>query len=144
MEIKVNIPKNDYVQPTEVREKVVQDICNHIIHWMKNSCEEGFYQLRIKDFDYTSAMLYLIYSSSEKTETSGFQDNGKIDKERYPFHVKVRTCEMKAVFKVMQKAGYHIFGSHNITDNVHTYTFTTKPVLNGRKAEKIDFGMFID
>lgn len=144
MRISVNIPKNDYVQPTEVREKVVQDICNHIIHWMKNSCEEGFYRLRIKDFDYQNAMLYLIYSSSEKTETSGFQDNGKIDKARYPFHVKVRTCEMQAVFKVMQKAGYHIFGSHNITDNVHTYIFTTKPVLNGRKAEKIDFSMFID
>ena len=144
MRISVNIPKNDYVQPTEVREKVVQDICNHIIHWMKHSCEEGFYQLRIKDFYYKNAMLYLIYSSSEKTETSGFQDNGKIDEARYPFHVKVRTCEMKAVFNVMQKAGYHIFGSHNITDNVHTYVFTKKPFLNGRKAEKIDFSMFID
>jgi hypothetical protein len=144
MEIKVNIPKNDYVQPKEVRAKVVQDICNHIIYWMKNSCEEGFYQLSIKDFYYQNAMLYLIYSSSEKTKTSGFQDNGKIDEARYPFHVKVRTCEMQAVFKVMQKAGYHIFGSHNITDNVHTYIFTTKPVLNGQKAKKIDFGMFID
>lgn len=28
MEIKVNIPQNDYVQPTEVREEVVQAICN--------------------------------------------------------------------------------------------------------------------
>lgn len=144
MEIKVNIPANDYVQPKEVRVKVVQDICNHIIYWMKNSCERGSYQLRIKDFYYQNAMLYLIYRSSEKTETSGFQDNGKIDKARYPFHVKVRTCEMQAVFKVMQKAGYHIFGSHNITNNVHVYIFTTKPVLNGQKAKKIDFGMFID
>ena len=144
MRIQVNIPKNDYVQPTEVREKVVQDICNHIIYWMKNGCEEGCYQLGIRDFYYRNAMLYLIYRSSEKTETSGFQCNEKIDKARYPFHVKVRTCEMKAVFKVMQKAGYHIFGSHNITSNVHTYVFTTKPRLNGWKAEKIDFGMFID
>lgn len=144
MEIKVNIPKNDYVQPTEVREKVVQDICNHIIYWMKNSCEEGFYQLDIKDFYYKNAMLYLIYCSSEKTEVSGFQGGGKIDEAIYPFHVKIRTCEMQAVFKVMQKAGYHIFGSHNITSNVHTYVFTTKPVLDGRVAKKIDFSLFID
>lgn len=144
MRISVNIPKNDYVQPTEVREKVVQDICNHIIYWMKNSCEEGFYRLGIKDFNDKNAMLYLIYRSSNKTETSGFHVNGKIDKAMFPFHVKVRTCEMQAVFKVMQKAGYHIFGSHNITDNVHTYVFTSKPVLDGRDAKKIDFRLFID
>jgi len=144
MEIKVNIPKNDYVQPTEVRAKVVQDICNHIIHWMGNSCEHGFYRLRIKDFNDNSASLYLVYESSEMTKTSGFHTEGKIDERRHPFHVKIRTCEMQAVFKVMQKAGYHIFGSHNITDNVHTYVFTTKPVLNGRKAEKMKFWMFID
>lgn len=28
MEITVNIPKNDYVQPTEVRQEVVQYICD--------------------------------------------------------------------------------------------------------------------
>lgn len=28
MEIRVNIPQNDYVQPTEVREDVVQKICD--------------------------------------------------------------------------------------------------------------------
>ncbi len=144
MEIKVNIPKNDYVQPTEVREKVVQDICNHIIYWMKNSCEEGFYQLRIKDFYDNSPSLYLIYESSEMSKTIGFQTEGKIDERRYPFYIKIRTCEMKAVFKAIQKAGYHIFGSHCITDNVHTYVFTTKPVLNGRVAKKIDFSLFID
>lgn len=35
MEIKVNIPQNDYVQPTEVREEVVQAICNA---FLSNSC----------------------------------------------------------------------------------------------------------
>ena len=28
MEITVNIPKNDYVQPTEIRQEVVQYICD--------------------------------------------------------------------------------------------------------------------
>lgn len=143
MEIKVNIPKNDYVQPTEVREKVVQDICNHIIYWMNNSLEKGFYVLRIWDYSDSSAEVHIFYDSSAMTKTAGVVTQ-KIDKSRYPFSIKVRTCEMKAVFKAIQKAGYHIFGSHCITDNVHTYVFTTKPVLDGRVAKKIDFSLFID
>lgn len=143
MRIQVNIPANDYVQPTEVRSKVVQDMCNHIIYWMNNSFEKGFYTLRINDYSDRSAEVHIFYDSSAMTKTSGVVTQ-KIDKSRYPFSMKVRTCEMQAVFKVMQKAGYHIFGSHNITDNVHNYIFTTKPVLNGQKAKKIDFGMFID
>ena len=143
MEIKVNIPKNYYVQPNEVRAKVVQDICNHIIYWMNNSVEKGFYTLRIWDYSDRSAEVHIFYDSSAMTKTSGIVTM-KIDKERYPFSVKVRTCEMKAVFKAIQKAGYHIFGSHCITDNVHTYVFTTKPVLDGQVAKKIDFSLFID
>lgn len=32
MEITVNIPKNDYIQPTEVRQEVVQAICEAFLH----------------------------------------------------------------------------------------------------------------
>ena len=35
MKITSNIPKNDYFQPTEVREDVVQMICDHIIDGIK-------------------------------------------------------------------------------------------------------------
>lgn len=144
MEIKVNIPKNDYVQPKEVRAKVVQDICDHIIYWMNNGCDKGFYSLRIKDYHEKSATLYLVYKDSEHNTTSGFCGTSSPDNDSPEKYVKVRTCEMKAVFEVMQKAGYHIFASHNITDNVHTYVFTTKPVLDGREAKEIDFRLFID
>jgi hypothetical protein len=143
MKVQVNIPANDYVQPKEVRAKVVHDICNHIIYWMKNGLEKGFYTLRIWDYSDKSAEVHIFYESSAMTKMTGIVTQ-KIDKRRYPFSMKVRTCEMKAVFKAIQKAGYHIFGSHCITDNVHTYVFSTKPVLNGQKAKKIDFGMFID
>ena len=51
---------------------------------------------------------------------------------------------MQSVFKVMQEAGYYIFDYHNITDNIHDYIFTAKPILNGKKAKKIDFNLFID
>ena len=144
MKISVNIPKNNYVQPTEVREKIVQDICNHILNYMDKGLEKGFYEVNIYEHCNKSAKLYILYDSQNKTKTIGFESREKIDERRYPFYEKVRTCEMQAVFKVMQKAGYHIFGSHNITYNVHTYIFTIKPFLNGCKAEKIDFCMFID
>lgn len=144
MRISVNIPKNDYVQPTEVREKIVQDICNHIFKWMNESLEKGFYKIRIHDFQDKSAELYVIYDCESKEKVVGFHAHGKIDERRYPFNEKVRTCEMKAVFKVMQKAGYYIFGFYNTTENRHDYVFATKPVLNGFKAKKMDFCMFID
>lgn len=32
MEIKINIPKNDYIQPVEVREEVVQHICEAFLN----------------------------------------------------------------------------------------------------------------
>ena len=60
MEIKVNIAANDYAQPKEVRTKVVQDICDHIICWMNIGCDKGFYSLRIKDYHEKSATLYLV------------------------------------------------------------------------------------
>lgn len=144
MKISVNIPTNNYVQPTEVRQHIVQDICDHIIFWMNNSIDKRFYTLRIHDFITRAAELYIIYDCQAMEKATGFHAEGKIDDRRYPFNEKIRTCEMKAVFKVMQKAGYHIFASHNITDNVHTYVFTKVPVLNGYKAKKIDFTMFID
>lgn len=39
MEIKVNIPQNDYVEPTEVREEVIQAICDA---FLSNSCWDIF------------------------------------------------------------------------------------------------------
>ena len=144
MNITVNIPKNNYVQPTEVRQDIVQTICNHIFYMMDFNYDKGFYTLRIRDFYDKSAELYVIYDSESVTKISGFHGNGKINERVYHSFDKVRTCEMKAVFKAMQKAGYHIFASHNITDNVHTYVFSKVPVLNGYKAKKIDFTMFID
>ena len=141
MEIKVDIPKNDYVRPTVVRQKIVQDICSHIVRYLNYS---GFYTLRIHDFYDASAELYLLYRDSGKTETIGFHNNGRINAEIYRFYEKVRSCEMKAVFNAIQKAGYHIFASHCITDNWHTYVFSKVPVLNGYNAIKIDFNLFID
>lgn len=143
MEIKVNIPKNDYVQPTEVRAKVVQDVCNHIIYCM-NNCSPKVYNLRIKDYSWRNATLYIFYRGTIHPEVRGLTGTSDHDNDSPEKYVKVRTCEMKAVFKVMQKAGYHIFASHNITNNVHTYVFTTKPVLDGREAKEIDFRLFID
>lgn len=145
MEIRVNIPKNDYVQPTEVRQEVVQDICNHIIFWMnKGVIEKGYYEIRIKVHDDQSNCMCLVYRKSG--ETFGFTSEREKDvPEKVGSNYKrIRTVEMEAVFEAMQDAGYYIFGSHCITNNEHTYVFTTKPFLGRREARRIMFGLFID
>ena len=43
MEIKVNIPANDYVQPTEIRQEVVQQICDIILKNLNFTVNEGDY-----------------------------------------------------------------------------------------------------
>ena len=40
MEIKINIPKNDYVQSTEVRQNVVQAICDA---FLESHCNSTFH-----------------------------------------------------------------------------------------------------
>ena len=53
MEIRVNIPQNDYIQPTEVREDVVQKICDVFLdnrtgyyHNIFHPVNDGGYRVR--------------------------------------------------------------------------------------------------
>lgn len=95
----IQIKKNDYVQPTEVREEVVQGICEafldpcayHIFH----PFSEGAYRGRSQ---------YII--------------RHKGDKNFYGFHnlpfageegVKFNGAEMKRAFEELIKAGYYMF-----------------------------------
>ena len=49
MEFKINIPANDYVQPTEVRQDLVQSICEYLIKLMEDGAwVEKTYDLRLE------------------------------------------------------------------------------------------------
>ena len=145
MEIKINIPQNDYVQPTEVRQEVVQDICNHIVFWMnKGVSEEGYYEIKLGISYHHGSCFCLIYRSDGTIAGFSTQKERNVKIEFGENYKRIHTVEMEAVFEAIQDAGYYIFGSHCITNNEYTYVFTKKPVLGTRKAERIPFDLFID
>lgn len=132
MEIKVNIPKNDFVQPTEVREDVVQLICDHILKWMRDDMYDLFVKIRWGKYE-----LYL--NRSDDGTTSGF--SREYDEKCNP--IRIRTIEMETVFDVFQRAGYYIFKTSNTDGNI-TYVFSKKPYFAGEHAILQHFTVFID
>ena len=137
MEIKINIPANDYVQQTEVREDVVQMICDYILDQMKiGMWVEDTYDITLhhKDWNY---QLYLNLRNDNSIYGFGFEYKPKMNQ------IRIRTTEMQAVFNALQNAGYHIFGWAVITGE-RKYAFTKKPVYDNRKATRLEFTEFID
>ena len=123
MEIKVNIPSNDYVQPTEIRQDVVQRICDIILkHYLDSSNE-----VRFTD---ENAVLFIGTRTICNREFEGF--------------TRIHGCEMNAAFQALKQAGYYIYGTYNVTWREHTYNFSKKPVYNGSSHHVENFTSFID
>ena len=124
MEIKVNIPTNDYVQPTEIRQEVVQQICDIIL---KNYIDTDN-EVRFTD---ENPVLFIgkSYFSNKK-----FED----------YQIRVRGCEMNAAFQALIQACYYIYGYYNVTWKNHTYQFSKKPVYKGSSHHLQGFTSFID
>lgn len=121
MEIIVNIPKNDYVQPTEVRQEVVQRICEAFLQGcLYHPSSDGMYRKA-----YTrvySGRQYVTFSNKD-----GIRFNG---------------AEMKAAFKALINAGYHMFCYYEY-GTWKGYKCSKKPFIE-RGTEVFDFNDFID
>ena len=83
MEIKVNIPSNDYVQPTEIRQDVVQRICDIIL---ENYLDSG----NRVSFTDEKAALFIGTRTISSWEFEGF--------------TRIRGCEMNAAFQALIQA----------------------------------------
>lgn len=132
MEIRINIPKNDYVQPTEVRENVVQAICDAFLaqcvwstfHPFSQGCyrRADKYVLRYK----RDSRFYGFVNSPFEGE-DGITFNG---------------AEMKAAFKALQEAGYYMFRIYEYGSWMG-YKCSKKPFME--KGERVtEFNNFID
>lgn len=95
----IQIKKNDYVQPTEVREEVVQGICEAFL------CRSGW-------------SIFHPFSDGAYRGRSQYIIRHKRDKEFYGFYmrpfdgeegVKFNGAEMKRAFEELIKAGYYMF-----------------------------------
>jgi hypothetical protein len=118
----ISIPKNDYATPTEVREDVVQLICDAFL------CNNAF------SFFVPSGMHKTNYVCSK-----AFVSDPSIFKEKSP--VKFRGCEMEAAFAEIVKAGYHIF---RVSHAGGSYKVTKKPFYPYGGKEVFEFTEKID
>lgn len=113
----ITIPKNNYAQPTEVREEVVQAICEAFM-----STYSGIYH-PVRQSQYREATIYVVtnkgtcpfFSSSNESYWTG------------AVCYRIRGVEMKRAFEELIKAGYYMF-------RVHSYG--TRP---GYKCSKVPF-----
>ena len=130
MEIKINIPTNDYVQPTEVRKDVVQMICDSIL--------KTYIDKRDLVFEWKEPKATLCVHGYKTAFLNPTSNN--VHKEE---NISVRSCEMSAAFDVLQEAGYFIYPF--ISGRGETvYYFSTKPSYAGRCGKKVSFNLFID
>ena len=134
MEIKINIPQNDYVQPTDVREEVVQMICNSLLHHYLDSNE-----FKDIEFAWKKPQAQILVHGYKTPLLAGGSESSKV----YDENIIVRTCEMKAAFDALQDAGYYIYG-FLFTNGNTSYHISSKPVYAGRSAERVTFNLFID
>ena len=142
MEITINIPKNDYVQPTEIRQEIVQKFCEHLIYWMDRGATKNGYTISFSDNTRKKAEIFLHIRRDGSISGISSYDDGLTEKCGGQV-VKMRTVEMKAVFEAMQKAGYFIFGVR-CTDGTVSYNFNRRDYYDGRKAFEMNFTEFID
>lgn len=131
MEITINIPKNTYSVPTEIRQEVVQGICDAFLNGgvffpnYHGSCGRHRYVVR-ED-----------YGSGYKGVYFREKHDGVFVCKSYRIH----GCEMQTAFDVIIKAGYHIF-RHCDSGG---YEVSKKPHLDfGRGYEVTEFTDFID
>ena len=132
----IKIKQNDYVQPTEARENIVQSLCNIILH--------QYIDRRVSIPIYVKhAELYIgTYTGNRETDvpfilTSSTMNSG------YMFE-RIRSCEVDEAFKAIQDAGYFIYVDRDKKTRNTEYKFSKKPVLDGVEHKHVEFDMFID
>lgn len=124
MKIELNIPSNDYKKPTEIRDGVVCFIAETLLNGVG---EERPFRIN---------------SHNRGVYISG----GHIRFERlYEKDIRVRGVEMNAAFEALHQAGYYLYATYCITDDVHTYVWSKKPMYGNQKPMKEPkFSTFID
>lgn len=103
MGVTVNIPKNDYVQPTEVRQEIVQGICDAFL-----GVAAWKYFHPSPDGCYRDPTTYITRRKGE-SKFYGFINHRTARDWTNNESVRFNGAEMKAAFNALRKAGYHIF-----------------------------------
>jgi len=127
----IRIKKNDYVQPIEVREFVVQSICDIMLDYTEKS-------LPMTVFAKDNALYLSI------TVNGGYKTISHSERNVGCEYTRINSCEMDAAFKAFQDAGYFIYPDKDKKTRNVTYRFSKKPVMWGIASKTVEFDMFID
>lgn len=133
----LKVKQNDYEQPTEIRNWLVQKICDYIVKRMDKQDIAGFEDTYTLTLRPNNRMFQLWLKTGKDGEIVGFWNSPE-----YGDYERIRTIEMQLVFQAMQDAGYFIF--YNETSDLHEYRFSKKPMLGVRKATRVEFAEYID
>lgn len=128
----IRIERNTFVEPTQSRTDVVQGICDAIMIDIKgqNYCE-------IELSGRFPSMYYGRYIGNAAMKAHILRTGRNLSGFEY---TKIRTCEMRLAFRLLQEAGYYIY---EIAER-WKYVVTTRPFFCGMKANYIDFRNHID
>lgn len=125
----IKIEKNDYVQPTGVREEIVQGICEA---FLASNAWSTFYP-RTTGLYRRRTLLIIKHKGADKYY--GFHNEPFSGEEASSFN----GAEMKEAFKILQEAGYYIFW----LGSVQGYRVSKKPFYEGG-VRVTEFNDFID
>lgn len=101
----IDIPKNEYVQPTEVREEVVQAICEAFI---KKGIDRIFHPHNGSNRGCRDATLYIAKPTRAGLQhVWRFKSSREVDSTDISY--RIRGVEMKRAFEELIKAGYYMF-----------------------------------
>ena len=147
MEITINIPKNTYSVPTEVRKDVVEIICNAFIN---GGCDKVFHPCSdgccrpatLCAYRKPKAVNQYGKAVEERGWFYGFESKGRCADYTLCEFYEVRGCEMNVAFSALREAGWHIFRVYEF-GTWRGYQVSSKPYLEGG-SEVYGFTDFID
>lgn len=125
MEIKVNIPQNDYKEVTEIREWVVQEICNILLRGDVFHPTSGG---RCRNAD---RVIHL----AQRGLMSGFGTLPGNDNT----YVRIHSCEVKAAVTAFKNAGYYLFECYEYGSWIGYKIDKYPSIERGRRVEEIPF-----
>lgn len=118
----INIPKNDYVTPTECRQEVVQAICDAFLS--EAQAWSSFYPYSANRYRLSTLLVV-----SKNGKFYGFRSETADD-----VFYRIRGCEMKAAFECLVQAGYHIFRYYAFHDTQYpAYCVRKEPFMQNAK-----------
>lgn len=133
----ITIERNDYVQPTEVRDEVVKGICEAFLN---NCCWSIYHPKEGSTKGCRLSTPFIVKHKDIKHGYYGFRPYIYDDEEG----VKFNGAEMKEAFSVLKNAGYYIWKVREY-GTWSGYIVTKKPCCNYDYAERVfGFDEFID